>query len=409
MTFAAAPVLVEEAVATAATELTAEQIAAQVAQQAAEQAAAEAARQAAEQAAAQAAEQAAAQAAEQAAQQTAQQVVQQAPPSGIETLAKEVKAGLDVSQLSNVQPEGIQQIVNAANYPVPPTTPVTPPIPSVPNVVPPGAEYIPPSNFGPPAAPPAAPTAAPPIQPQPPVEPSNLRFTDAMQGPGTNSPPFGPTQSAMNVPPGVDRFPTQAATEALPNGGMQMRDAPTPYEWTPQTTAANAGAATQPSGIESLFNQGLDYAKKNPLSMAMGANALVNYLNKPKPYEKPKYKSTFNASAYRGYEPPTPDYYRPKYAHGGLADLGGYSDGGRMLKGPGDGMSDDIPATIANKQPARLANEEFVIPADVVSHLGNGSSEAGAKQLYKMMDRVRQARTGNKKQGKQINPEKYLA
>jgi hypothetical protein len=64
-----------------------------------------------------------------------------------------------------------------------------------------------------------------------------------------------------------------------------------------------------------------------------------------------------------------------------LADLGGYSDGGRMLKGPGDGMSDDIPATIANKQPARLANEEFVIPADVVSHLGNGSSEAGAKAV----------------------------
>jgi hypothetical protein len=101
--------------------------------------------------------------------------------------------------------------------------------------------------------------------------------------------------------------------------------------------------------------------------------------------------------------------YKARYAQGGISDLGGYSDGGRMLKGPGDGMSDNIPASIAGKQPARLANEEFVIPADVVSHLGNGSSEAGAKQLYKMMDRVRQARTGKKKQGKQINPEKYLA
>jgi hypothetical protein len=79
-----------------------------------------------------------------------------------------------------------------------------------------------------------------------------------------------------------------------------------------------------------------------------------------------------------------------------------------MLKGPGDGMSDDIPATIAGKQPAALANEEFVVPADVVSHLGNGSSEAGAKQLYKMMDRVRQARTGKKAQGKQINPSKIM-
>ena len=99
---------------------------------------------------------------------------------------------------------------------------------------------------------------------------------------------------------------------------------------------------------------------------------------------------------------------RPGMAGGGIADLGGYSDGGRMLKGPGDGMSDSIPATIANKQPARLANDEFVVPADVVSHLGNGSSDAGAKQLYKMMDKVRSARTGKKSQAKQINPAKYM-
>ena len=89
--------------------------------------------------------------------------------------------------------------------------------------------------------------------------------------------------------------------------------------------------------------------------------------------------------------------------------LGGYSDGGRMLKGPGDGMSDNIPATIAGKQPARLADGEFVVPADVVSHLGNGSTDAGAKQLYAMMNRVRKARTGNPKQGKQIKPAKYMA
>jgi hypothetical protein len=95
-------------------------------------------------------------------------------------------------------------------------------------------------------------------------------------------------------------------------------------------------------------------------------------------------------------------------AHGGISSLGGYSDGGRMLKGPGDGMSDDIPATIAGRQPARLANEEFVIPADVVSHLGNGSSEAGAKVLYDMMAKVRKARTGNPKQGKQIHAEKFM-
>lgn len=93
---------------------------------------------------------------------------------------------------------------------------------------------------------------------------------------------------------------------------------------------------------------------------------------------------------------------------GGISDLGGYSDGGRMLKGPGDGMSDSIPAKIGSKQPARLADGEFVVPADVVSHLGNGSTDAGAKQLYKMMDRIRSARTGKKKQAPEVNPGKAM-
>jgi hypothetical protein len=97
-----------------------------------------------------------------------------------------------------------------------------------------------------------------------------------------------------------------------------------------------------------------------------------------------------------------------RFAKGGMSDLGGYSDGGRMLKGPGDGMSDNIPGVIGGKQPARLADGEFVVPADVVSHLGNGSTDAGAKRLYAMMDTVRKARTGTKKQGKQIKAEKYL-
>lgn len=95
-------------------------------------------------------------------------------------------------------------------------------------------------------------------------------------------------------------------------------------------------------------------------------------------------------------------------AGGGISSLGKYSDGGRMLKGPGDGMSDSIPATISDKQPARLADGEFVVPADVVSHLGNGSTDAGARQLYKMMDKVRTARTGRKAQGRQINPKRYM-
>jgi hypothetical protein len=81
---------------------------------------------------------------------------------------------------------------------------------------------------------------------------------------------------------------------------------------------------------------------------------------------------------------------------------------GGYLDGHGDGMSDSIPATIEGKQPARLADGEFVIPADVVSHIGNGSSKAGSKKLYAMLDKVRHARTGNKKQGKEIKADKYL-
>lgn len=103
----------------------------------------------------------------------------------------------------------------------------------------------------------------------------------------------------------------------------------------------------------------------------------------------------------------TPLYPRAM-ASGGVSDLGSYSDGGRMLKGAGDGMSDSIPGVIAGKRPARLADGEFVVPADVVSHLGNGSTDAGAKQLYAMMDKVRKARTGTKRQGREINPRRFM-
>jgi len=92
-------------------------------------------------------------------------------------------------------------------------------------------------------------------------------------------------------------------------------------------------------------------------------------------------------------------------ASGGLAGMAK----GRYLGGATDGMADKIPARIGGKQEARLSHGEFVIPADVVSHLGNGNSEAGAKRLYDMMDKIRTARTGTKKQGKQINPDKFLA
>jgi hypothetical protein len=92
-------------------------------------------------------------------------------------------------------------------------------------------------------------------------------------------------------------------------------------------------------------------------------------------------------------------------------NLGGYSDGGRLLRGPGDGVSDSIPATIGNRQPARLADGEFVVPARIVSEIGNGSTEAGARKLYAMMDRVQRARaktTGKGKVAKNTKAEQYL-
>jgi hypothetical protein len=165
------------------------------------------------------------------------------------------------------------------------------------------------------------------------------------------------------------------------------------------------------TGIPSGINTGGGY-QTTPDSLApQGLEALMGAKKK----KSDSIKEMMDSAKLQGL---TPKAYLDVYgqgmkaqqqmASGGISSLGGYSDGGRMLKGPGDGMSDNIPATIAGKQPARLADGEFVVPADVVSHLGNGSTDAGAKQLYSMMDRVRKARTGNKKQGKQIKPAKYM-
>jgi hypothetical protein len=99
------------------------------------------------------------------------------------------------------------------------------------------------------------------------------------------------------------------------------------------------------------------------------------------------------------------------FNQGGLGTLGGYSDGGRLLRGPGDGVSDNIPAMIGDRQPARLADGEFVVPARIVSEIGNGSTEAGARKLYAMMDRVQRARgktVGKHKVATDTNAERLL-
>jgi hypothetical protein len=302
--------------------------------------------------------------------------------SGIETLAKEVGA-----QTPNMQGmQGMQTMTSGYGAGAPPGSSVlpsmpvgSPPAPGIDQLVQPNLSGMG-SNL-PPPAPVMPPPAAPPIEP------------------GGQS-LYGPNGVATGNPSPPPNTPTDVTY-----GAGQSRITTNPADLLNQPSPASDAMA----GIKGLYNDFKAMPLKDKALTGMMASSAYQMLNPPKPYEPKKYKSTFKPGLYSGFNPTPPTPYQPQYAHGGLADLGGYSDGGRMLKGPGDGMSDDIPATIANKQPARLANEEFVIPADVVSHLGNGSSEAGAKQLYKMMDRVRKARTGNKKQGKQINPEKYLA
>jgi hypothetical protein len=153
-----------------------------------------------------------------------------------------------------------------------------------------------------------------------------------------------------------------------------------------------------------------DAAKRNPDLMKMllgaGLGGLLGYMGRPKGI-KPKGMQGGSLGLSQGQVYGALKGKPVQRAEGGEID--GYARGGGLsyLKSAEDGMADKIPATIDNKQPAKLSGGEFVIPADVVSHLGNGNSEAGAKQLYDMMDRIRHARTGTKQQGKQVNPAKF--
>jgi hypothetical protein len=172
----------------------------------------------------------------------------------------------------------------------------------------------------------------------------------------------------------------------------------------------------QPNPYYQAQYRNYQYAGGGPIEQMSNANAVGANTGFPgadvrqgayaTPYQTPMSQNVVQGTADTGVNSMTGEM---NFAGGGgVSDLGGYSDGGRMLKGPGDGMSDSIPAQIGGKQPARLADGEFVMPADVVSHLGNGSTEAGARQLYKMMDRIRSARTGKKKQAPEVNPRKVM-
>jgi hypothetical protein len=139
-----------------------------------------------------------------------------------------------------------------------------------------------------------------------------------------------------------------------------------------------------------------------PNLAAVGDNNTYPLSGVPNAQYKPNLQDPQQANVLRNTPVPEVDPFtgEERFASGGLSHLGGYSDGGRMLRGPGDGVSDSIPATIGDKQPARLADGEFVVPARIVSEIGNGSSEAGARKLYAMMDRVQNSRKKSVGKGK---------
>lgn len=190
------------------------------------------------------------------------------------------------------------------------------------------------------------------------------------------------------------------------------------YQDLSRLTAGESGLGAGQTAGSPTFPSINSFYARNPVLMPAGLGAATTAIGQSYDVEglpeEEKYSGPLSRFRY------DPDKYRSAMAGGGLADsavaqrymkgghLGSYSDGGRLLKGPGDGMSDNIPARIGAKQPARLADGEFVVPADVVSGIGNGSTDAGARKLYAMMDKVRKARTGSKRQGKEINPSKYM-
>lgn len=229
---------------------------------------------------------------------------------------------------------------------------------------------------------------------------------------------------------GAPGFTTSGAL--TPAFGGATFGAPTTLAGAQAALAAAAGAApSATSGIAKLaeamgINKAAEMLGVDPSTLmklaggviAGGATALANRgSGNPAPITQTGFQGQIdpNALKYVGNNQYIKNPVVKAAAGGGIRGLGmqgiapiEYKAGGKYLSGPGDGMSDNIKANIDGRQEARLADGEFVLPADIVSHIGNGSSNAGAKKLHAMMDRIREARTGNPKQGKQIKAEKFL-
>jgi hypothetical protein len=201
---------------------------------------------------------------------------------------------------------------------------------------------------------------------------------------------------------GEIQYPTGEPVMRMADGGPAASSGYGAYTAQDANVAARGlGTGIDYSGYNTAPNQGI-------MAALSKGNPNQNIVDLYKAVDAKKAADEAKAAADAAQGEISSSFFGSYAQGGGISTLGGYSDGGRLLKGPGDGMSDNIPAKIGAKQPARLADGEFVVPADVVSHLGNGSTDAGAKQLYKMMDKIRTARTGRKAQGKQVNPNKFM-
>ena len=224
-----------------------------------------------------------------------------------------------------------------------------------------------------------------------------------------NDPGFIPTDAAKTPSASLAQTP-EAANLGILNDGTGGVDAATNANFQPGTVTSGTPAENP------MFPNINKFYAANPIAAPAGAGALASALGDTKrdKEEEEEYSSQLDRFTYN------PDTYVARAASGGLMDtavarrlmsggqLGSYSDGGQALQGPGDGMSDSIPGVIGGAQPARLADGEFVVPADVVSGIGNGSTDAGSRQLYAMMDKIREARTGRTKQAPEINPRRMM-
>jgi len=261
---------------------------------------------------------------------------------------------------------------------------------------------------------------------------ASIPMTPASTGAGeVFQPQAGLTNQVAYTPPPIT---TPAAPALSPDAAKAAQQAANEKAFEGLGSASDRAAAM---GRGLSGDNLMNFAKQNPLRTAGMVASMMPQPKKPEEIEEdnsmPEYSynqgmdnSVFSSPDYQANLDSGKQmrYFKNRgftqtAAAGGVmrglnsasSNLGSYSDGGRLLRGPGDGVSDSIPAVIGKRQPARLADGEFVIPARIVSELGNGSTEAGARKLYAMMDRIQKARkksTGKKKVAYNSRSEKYL-